>query len=119
MTGFNQFANLLSPLTPIANNELQEKLKCKTFDKGDYLLNSGQVCRHVFFIDNGLQPAIEPTNINSISQQIKGTQIDNMHNYYYKVTGRYYFAGMYTAILPMVPGIYAIYRLTKNHKPIK
>ncbi|WP_345949687.1 Crp/Fnr family transcriptional regulator [Mucilaginibacter sp. PAMB04274] len=54
MTGFNQFANLLSPLTPIANNELQEKLKCKTFDKGDYLLKSGQVCRYVFFIDNGL-----------------------------------------------------------------
>ncbi|WP_345949688.1 hypothetical protein ABDD95_22840 [Mucilaginibacter sp. PAMB04274] len=77
------------------------------------------VAEFTHFIFPVLQPAIEPTNINSISQQIKGTQIDNMHNYYYKVTGRYYFAGMYTAILPMVPGIYAIYRLTKKHKPIK
>ena len=28
--------------------------------------------------------------------------------------GTYYFAGMYTAILPMIPGIYAIYRLLKE-----
>lgn len=39
-----------------------------------------------------------------------------MPNYYYKATGNYYFAGMWTAILTMIPGIYAIYRLTKVHK---
>jgi len=39
-----------------------------------------------------------------------------MPNYYFKATGHYYFSGMYTAILPMIPGIYAIYRLTKEHK---
>jgi len=68
------------------------------------------------FIFPILQPQIEPSNINSITQTIKGTHITNMPNYYYKATGHYYFSGMWTAVLPMIPGIYAIYRLTKAHK---
>ena len=39
-----------------------------------------------------------------------------MPNYYLKTTGQYYFSGMYTAILPMIPGIYAIYRLLRERK---
>jgi CRP-like cAMP-binding protein len=54
MTGFNQFANLLSPLDPIASSELQHKLITKTFDKDDYLLKRGQVCRYIFYVDSGL-----------------------------------------------------------------
>lgn len=54
MNGFIQFANQLSPLDPFENNELQQKLKMKTFGKGDYLLKSGQVCRNIFFVDSGL-----------------------------------------------------------------
>jgi uncharacterized membrane protein YjjB (DUF3815 family) len=42
-----------------------------------------------------------------------------MPNYFLGTTGHYYFSGMYTAILPMIPGIYAIYRLTKEHILIK
>lgn len=68
------------------------------------------------FIFPLLRPDIDPANISSISTQIKGTLISDMPNYYYNTTGHYYFSGMYTAILPMIPGIYAIYRLTKEHK---
>jgi hypothetical protein len=68
------------------------------------------------FIFPLLQPHIEPDTLNAITQNINGTVISNMPNYYYKTTGHYYFAGMWTAILPMIPGIYAIYRLTKEHK---
>ncbi len=74
------------------------------------------VAEFTHFIFPILQPQLALANINSISQIIKGTEIANMHNYYYKTTGHYYFAGMYTAILPMIPGIYAIYRLTKEHR---
>lgn len=70
-------------------------------------------CTH--FIFPLLQPAIEPATLQPITQNIKGTEIFNMPNYYYKTTGHYYFAGMWTAILPMIPGMYAIYRLTKQH----
>jgi uncharacterized membrane protein YjjB (DUF3815 family) len=34
--------------------------------------------------------------------------ITGMPNYYLQTTGRYYFPGMYTAVLPMIPGILAI-----------
>jgi hypothetical protein len=68
------------------------------------------------FIFPILQPHIEPTNINSVSKIIDGTEIVNMPNYYFKSTGRYYFSGMWTAVLPMIPGMYAIYRLTKAHR---
>ena len=63
-----------------------------------------------------IPPGIDPAIARTISQDIKGTLIENMPNYYYKTTGHYYFAGMYTAILPMIPGSYAIYRLTKEYR---
>lgn len=74
------------------------------------------VAEFTHFIFPILQPHLDPANINSISQIINGSKIINMPNYYFKTTGHYYFAGMYTAILPMIPGIYAIYRLTKEHR---
>jgi hypothetical protein len=74
------------------------------------------VAEFTHFIFPLLQPNIEPTNLNSITQTINGTEVTNMPNYYLKATGHYYFSGMYTAILPMIPGIYAIFRLTKEHK---
>jgi len=36
-----------------------------------------------------------------------------MPNYYFQATGRYYFAGLYTAVLPMIPGIYGIVRVLR------
>ena len=69
------------------------------------------VAEFTHFIFPILQPHLEPNNLNNITQIINGTKVANMPNYYYKTTGHYYFAGMYTAILPMIPGIYAIYRL--------
>jgi hypothetical protein len=64
-------------------------------------------------------PLIRPTLSPEIPQTIShvfpnGTLISNMPNYYLGTTGRYYFAGMYTAMLPMIPGIYAIYTLLQN-----
>jgi hypothetical protein len=37
-----------------------------------------------------------------------------MANYHFSVTGKYYFPGLYTAVLPMVPGISAVCWLFKN-----
>ena len=41
-----------------------------------------------------------------------------MPDYYYKPTGEYHFSGMW-AILPMIPGIYTIYRLRKAHRQFR
>lgn len=74
------------------------------------------VAEFTHFIFPILQPNLEPSNILNISRVISGKEIINMPNYYFKTTGHYYFPGMWTAILPMIPGIYAIYRLTKEYK---
>ena len=54
MTDFIKFCNQLSPLEKETTDDLVNKLKTKTFQKGDYILRSGDVCRNLFFIDNGL-----------------------------------------------------------------
>jgi hypothetical protein len=67
------------------------------------------VAEFTHFIFPVLQPAIQPAVAESISQTVSnGRFVANMPNYYVKTTGVYYFPGLYTAILPMIPGIYAI-----------
>lgn len=64
------------------------------------------------FIFPLLRPAIRPELAATISQPVSdGTFVGGMPNYYFRTTGSYYFAGMYTAVLPMIPGIYAIRRV--------
>jgi hypothetical protein len=66
------------------------------------------------FIFPILKPAIQPELPGSISQIVSnGRFVADMHNYWVKTTGVYYFPGMYTAILPMIPGIYAIRRVIR------
>ena len=66
------------------------------------------------FIFPLIQPQLEPENLNQITQVIDGNEVSNMPNYFYETTGHYYFSGMWTAILPMIPGSYGIYRLLKE-----
>lgn len=54
MNDFIRFSNQLSTLDKVASDELFDKLKTRTFQKGDYLLNDGHVCRYLYFIDKGL-----------------------------------------------------------------
>ena len=66
------------------------------------------------FIFPLLTPAIEPQSLADVSQVVGGkAYISNMPNYFIGTTGRYYFSGMYTAVLPMIPGVFAIYRVLK------
>ncbi len=66
------------------------------------------------FIFPLLTPAIEPNSLADVSQVVAGkAYIANMPNYFFRTTGRYYFSGMYTAVLPMIPGVFAIYRVMK------
>jgi hypothetical protein len=50
---------------------------------------------------------------------VHGQLMQNLPNFWVHVTGRYYFPGMYTAILPMIPGIYGIRQLlrSRNGRP--
>jgi hypothetical protein len=72
------------------------------------------VAEFTHFIFPLLRPALSPDFTRTISHTFSnGAYIADMPNYYVHATARYYFAGMYTAVLPMIPGSYAIYRLIK------
>lgn len=74
------------------------------------------VAEFTHFIFPLLKPDILPEATQTLSQTVKGTFVSGMHNYWFSVTGNYYFSGMYTAILPMIPGIWAIYTMIKVSK---
>lgn len=75
------------------------------------------VAEFTHFIFPALKPALRPELAARISQVVSnGRYVANMPNYYHTVTGTYYFPGMWTAALPMLPGIYAIYRLLRAHR---
>ena len=72
------------------------------------------VAEFTHFIFPALEPAIRPEFSGAVSQAVSnGRFVADMRNYWVQATGVYYFPGMYTAILPMIPGIYAITRLIR------
>jgi hypothetical protein len=72
------------------------------------------VAEFTHFIFPLLRPAIRPELAAPISAAVSnGRFVADMRNYWIGITGKYYFPGMYTAILPMIPGIYAIVRVIR------
>jgi hypothetical protein len=70
------------------------------------------VAEFTHFIFPLLKPALDPTLPAAITATVSnGRLVAEMPNYWIGATGRYYFPGLYTAALPMIPGIYAIIRL--------
>ena len=55
-----------------------------------------------------ITPALHPSVQEPVTAIINGVRVDTMPNYHIGATGTYYFPGLYTAILPMIPGIYAV-----------
>ena len=76
------------------------------------------VAEFTHFIFPALKPTLRPELSQAVSAVVaNGRFVANMPNFYYQTTGHYYFPGMWTAALPMLPGLYAIYRLL--HAPRK
>ena len=72
------------------------------------------VAEFTHFLFPLVKPAILPDVAGAISQTVSnGRYVADMRNYYLKTTGVYYFPGLYTAILPMVPGIAGIRRVIR------
>ena len=75
------------------------------------------IAEFTHFLFPFIPPALEPANPAPISAVIQGVRINDMANHHIRVTGRYYFPGLYTAIIPMIPGIYSVYWLLNNGRP--
>jgi hypothetical protein len=72
------------------------------------------IAEFTHFIFPLIGPSLEPDNPSAIVAVINGVRIDGMANHHLAVTGKYYFPGLYTAIIPMIPGIYGVWWLLKN-----
>jgi len=71
------------------------------------------------FIFPLIRPELHAERLDPLTAPIHGVLITNMRNYYLGTTGSYYFPGMWTAVLPMIPGTYAIYCLFKLNRSAK
>lgn len=69
------------------------------------------IAEFTHFIFPLISPDLLPHDPHPLTADIGGTPIPDMPNFYFRTTGRYYFPGMWTAILPMIPGCLAVYRL--------
>jgi hypothetical protein len=78
-----------------------------------FILIGPGVAEFVHFVFPALQPAVQPTVAAPIQAIIRGQLMQNLPNFWVHVTGRYYFPGMYTAILPMIPGVYGLFNLVR------
>ena len=75
------------------------------------------VAEFTHFIFPLIKPAILPDDPQQITQMVSnGILVENMPNYFIGTTGQYYFSGLYTAVLPMVPGIYGIYAVVRESR---
>src|SRR2546429_1864690 len=64
------------------------------------------VAEFTHFIFPLLKPALSPLITSSITAYASnGRLVTDMPNYWIGATGHYYFPGLYTAVLPMIPGI--------------
>ncbi len=54
MTDIIAFFDRLSPLTPEAKTDLQAAFLMKDYEKGEYVLKHGEICRHLLFVKSGL-----------------------------------------------------------------
>lgn len=54
MADFLKFCTEFSQLETDASDDLLKKARTKTIKKGDYFLRTGEVCRHLYFINEGL-----------------------------------------------------------------
>src|SRR5262245_47884944 len=57
------------------------------------------IAEFTHFIFPLIPPALEPGNPATIAAVINGVRVDGMANHHIRVTGTYYFPGLYTAIL--------------------
>jgi hypothetical protein len=58
-----------------------------------------------------LQPSIAPDEAGPVTQVVDGTLVADMPNHFVDTVGAYYFPGMFTVTLPLIPAVYALYRI--------
>jgi hypothetical protein len=72
------------------------------------------------FIFPLIEPAIHPELAAPVSQVVSnGNFVADMPNYWLYTSGEYYFPGLYTAVLPMIPGLWAMVRTFRHARAVE
>ena len=67
------------------------------------------IAEFTHFIFPALRPDVQPMLAGPVQALVGHRQLmHDLPNFWVHTTGRYYFPGMYTAVLPMIPGIYGV-----------
>jgi hypothetical protein len=65
-----------------------------------------------------LRPALRPDVAHSIAQSVASeTFVADMPNHYWRTTENYYFPGMFTVGLAILPAVYTLYRMWQERPP--
>lgn len=73
-----------------------------------------RIAELALFVFPLLPPSIAPDVAGPVTQVVDGTQVTDMPNHFVDVTGNYYFPGMFTVALPVIPAAYALYRIMRS-----
>jgi hypothetical protein len=68
------------------------------------------------FIFPFVPPALQPNNPEKISATVNGTFVLGMPNYFYSAKQVFYFPGMFTVALAIIPAGVAIYKIWKSYQ---
>lgn len=68
------------------------------------------------FIFPFIPPALQPNNPKNINTSVRGTFIADMPNYYYPAKHIFYFPGMFTVVLAILPACIAMYKIWSSYK---
>lgn len=56
-----------------------------------------------------IPPVVEPDNPDPVSALVSGTMVSEMPSYYIGATGSYYFPGLYSILLPILPALVSLW----------
>ncbi len=76
-----------------------------------------RIAELALFVFPLLRPSIEPDEAGPVTQVVDGTLVADMPNHFVGTTGAYYFPGMFTVALPLIPAVYALYRIWTLRPP--
>lgn len=77
-----------------------------------WMFLTSRLAELLIFVFPFLPPSIEPSNPATISRVVpSGAFVQAMPNYFCRTASRYYFAGMYTVALAVIPALYAMRRM--------
>ncbi|MGH3427590.1 MAG: hypothetical protein ACRDQZ_08490 [Mycobacteriales bacterium] len=70
-----------------------------------------RIAELALFVFPLVRPAIAPDVAEPVTRAVHGTWVTDMPNHFVDVVGTYYFPGMFTVALPVLPAAYALYRI--------